>query len=577
MTAVACNKSEFKKALFFLLLLFIVCDIKLIAQANYSVDKDYLKTKTEQNYLSDFKSNYPDTSVAFLHEFTTRNFLGNISLSNPNYLVKFKSTSLGFNLFEAPLSDYKISKEEVAYFRTKGPYAELKGIAGSKQLQLFKMVFANTFKNSLNFSLKLNRYTSQGFYSKQQSFTNNFYSALNYETKNKFYSFDVYLLANNNRFQENGGIIYDTLRQEDLLVSKDLIPTKITDASRDNRELSGMLNNLFRLKKRSDDENKLTPYLQIKSTFNLNKYKYSDKNSGINNFYLIYYLDTLSTKDSTRVLSFQNQAGILVKNKNFIAQLNYLNEYTNVWQYSDTTFISHIAKTEILHTKSFTSSDSLINNELTNKLNIEYIAAGNQSGDFKVESLHNFNSINNGRKIYSISLRLATESRTPDYLYRNWYSNHFIWTNTLNTIQTTQAELNFNYSFIKMGGTFQTISNLIYFDQVAYPIQYNGTINKVAGYISLDKILFKHLGLRVKHTFQNSSSNVVLLPQNISNASVYYCGNLFKNALQLNTGASIEYYQKFTPYAYLPATQMFYLQENFKAGNFAFVDVFLNA
>ncbi len=576
MPVVVCNKSASKNS-WFLLLFLAFCFFNIFPQANYSIDKDYIKKRSEQSLLSTFNSAYPDTSVLFLHEFTPRNFLGNISLSNPDYFVRFKSKALGFSLFEAPLSDYKILKEEIEYYKTKGPFAEMTGIAGSKQFQMFKMLFANTFKNSLNLSLKLNRYTSQGFYTKQQSFTNNFYTALNYQTKNKFYSFDVYLLANNNRFQENGGIIYDTLRNQDLLVSKDLIPTKISDGSRDNRELTAMLNNLFRLSKNSEDENKLKTYLQIKSSYNLNKYKYTDKNSGTDNNYLIYYLDTVSTKDSTRVLILQNQAGLVLKNKSITAQLNYLNEYNNVWQYYDSTFISHIAKAELMHVKQFKNSDTLKTHLLLNTLKAEYIAAGNQSGDYKLESLHSLSGFNNLKKTYHLNLRLLTENRTPDYLLRNWYSNHFIWTNTFNTIQTTQCELTFNYSFLKIGGTFQSINNYIYFDQLGYPMQYSGNINKVAANVSIDKVLFKHLGLRFNHTLQNSSSNVILLPQNISHAAIYYCGNLFKNALQLNTGASVEYYSEFTPYAYMPATQMFYLQENTAAGEFAFVDVFLNA
>ncbi|MBK7818211.1 MAG: hypothetical protein IPJ60_12215 [Sphingobacteriaceae bacterium] len=158
---------------------------------------------------------------------------------------------MDLGLFDVPLDDYIIKKEDVEYYRTKGPFAELSGIAGSKQLQLFRLLFSNTFKNKLNVTLRLNRYTSLGFYTKQQTFTNNFYTSNNYTTKNKRFGFTSYILVNNNRFQENGGIINDTLRQQDLLVSKDLIPVKLSGASRDNRELSAQYANWFKLNKDS--------------------------------------------------------------------------------------------------------------------------------------------------------------------------------------------------------------------------------------------------------------------------------------------------------------------------------------
>lgn len=565
-------KKSLKNVFRSLLLLF--ASLQLVsAQSFYSVDPSYIKKRSEK---TPFQSLYPDTTIEKANRFIDRNFLGNVGLSSPHYTLKFNSRSVGFKLFEVPLDDYTIKKEDVEYYRTKGPFAELSGIAGSKQLQLFRLLFSNTFKQKLNITLKLNRYTSQGFYTKQQSFTNNFYTSANYTTKNKRFGFTSYILVNNNRFQENGGVVYDTIRQQDLLVSKDLIPVKLSGASRDNRELSAQYSNWFKLNK---DSSKFHTYIGLRSSFSSLKYRYKDLNSGTDNYYFLFYTDTAKTIDSTRVRTFNNELNLTFRSlkNNFNLELGYENEIAQLWQYTDTSFMNHLANVKLDHIKNFISKDSLSQQKFINTISGSYIAAGPFAGNYKVETFHQLQFLRNKKHIGNISLKLSSEDRTPDYIFKNWYSNHFAWNNKFNNVQMNQAELSCKVSFLTITGIYKGITNYLYFDQLAYPMQSSNTINNGAVRINLDKVFFKHLGIGIHQTWQTTSSNLISLPKSISIASLFYKGNLFKNNLQLAVGGQIEYYDQFTPYAYMPATQVFYIQDKYKAGNFTFVDVFLNA
>lgn len=564
------NLFKYTYALFFLFQTFFT-----FSQSYYSVDPTYLKKHREGKIQ--FDNFYPDTSSINAHRFINRNFLGNIGLSSPQYLAKFTSNNLGFRLLQVPLEDYVIKKEEVEYFKTKGPFAQLTGIAGTKQLQLFKMLFSNSFENGLNTTLKLNRYTSQGFYQKQQTFTNNFYLSSHYTTKNKRFGFNTYVLINNNHFQENGGISYDTLRQIDLLVSKDLIPTKLTNATRENRELSAMYGNWFKLSKKN--ETKFESFLRLKTAYSALKYKYKDENSDVDKYYHLTYLDTVRTLDSTRTRLFNNELSYAIesKSKHFDAYVTYENEIAQYWQKADTTFMNHIVKTGLHNYKNFYSSDSLRYINLENSTSANFIVSGQFTGNYKLESHHTLSFYRNNKFKQSLSLRLLNEDRTPDYIFKHWYSNHFIWDNTFNNTQLTQAEFDYKIAGIKIGFLYKNITNYLYFDQLGYPMQYNGGITNTALKLNIDHVFFKHLGIGLSQTFQNSSSNVISLPKSVSIASLFYKGNLFKNNLQLCIGGQVEYYDQFMPYAYMPATQIFYIQEKYKAGNFTFVDVFLNA
>ena len=72
--------------------------------------------------------------------------MGNLGLPTPSYMLSYKSKPLGFNVYDLPFGNDIISKQQVEYYRTKGPYASLTGIAGSKQEQSFRMLFTHTFK-----------------------------------------------------------------------------------------------------------------------------------------------------------------------------------------------------------------------------------------------------------------------------------------------------------------------------------------------------------------------------------------------------------------------------------------------
>ncbi|MFO0436857.1 MAG: putative porin, partial [Sphingobacteriaceae bacterium] len=375
------------KALLFILLLAL--NSHLLSQSYYSTNPTYLSKRTDKDgALANFNHFYPDTSILKAHQFIDRNFLGNLGLSSPDYLLSFKSSALGFRLFNVPLTDYQIKQEQVEYYKTKGPFAELSGIAGSKQLQLFRMTFSNTFKNNLNITLKLNRYTSQGYYVKQQSFTNNFYLSSNYETKNKRFGFNSFVLVNNNKFQENGGITNDTMRQRDLLVTKALIPVKLSSASRDNRELTVNYSNWIRLNKTTD--NNISTYLNFGSAYSSLKYKYKDPDSDLNNYYFLYYLDTTQTLDSTHIRKLNSTADLYfqTKNKNLTASLGYENEYAQHWQYNDTGFINHLLNVKLNYNRSFIGSDSSNHKDLLNQASVNYIVSGAFSGNYKFESSH---------------------------------------------------------------------------------------------------------------------------------------------------------------------------------------------
>lgn len=553
------------------------------SQVFYSTDRSYIKAKTEtNNILSDYNSEFPDTTISQFHNFFPRNYLGNIGLPSPAYTFSYGTSELGFRLLPSPYNNDLFREEQITYYRTKGPYANLTGIAGSKKLQILKLFFTHTYRDKINIGIKFNRYTSQGFYLKQQTYSNNLFVTSNYTKSNNRWGYYFYFLNNSNKNQENGGIVGDTLSDEAFLSGKDLLRVNISNATRENKEYKAMFNPWIKLNKGTDSSVLIHHYLQLKSRFNFNIYKYKDANVQNDQFYAIMYLDTAKTLDSTRVMQLINEASYALKTSDnrFGFFAGYRNELNSVYQKADSTFNNNILFSDIAYKKEYFTADSLHTKtaEVSSRFNARYIFSGANSGNYKAESRSAVSL--NKRKQHKFFLNLLYENRSADYNYNYWITNNFTWFNNgYGPQQTLQSQL--GYVFNKQTGVsvlFQNINNYLFFDNVALPRQYKGHLQNIALSFDYSVVLFKHLGFSLNEILQQTSNtSYISAPPSISTAKLFYTGSLYHNNLQLQIGTQLQYYQSFYGYGYMPASQVFYLQDRHTTGEYPFVDVYLNA
>lgn len=552
----------------------------LLAQVKYSRDSSYIKSKTEANNLiSNYKNNFPDTAIEKFHVLIPLNFMGNIGLPNPNYLLNYNSLPLGFNLLNTPYFNDRFTRNKIEYLQTKGPYANLMGIAGSRTYQVFNLHFTNTFKNKLNINLKFNRNSSKGFYRNQQTFTNNFYTSLNYTAKNKRSGFYAYVLANTNKHFENGGLLSDTLSTNNVLQLKEVLQVRNSTANRKNSNMDAMINPWFRLNKGGDSVAK--HFLQFKTSAGFDILKFKDAAINRSN-YLIFYFDTLKTRDSIAYLTLHNTTSydFISKNNNLKFSIGYKNEINKVYQLQDSLFFNDIVEVRVSNSKAVFTNDSLKFKKiyLENNFYGGYVFFGTNTGNYKLEDNFEINFL--GKWQHKLALDLLAEQRQADYIFNNWISNHYQWWNN-GYLPTTTFKANFNYSNAKHFGAnvfVENRNNYLYFDNVALPMQYNKAITNLGINLFASKTLLKHIGISINQTIQQTSNSVyVRLPQSVSTAKLFYTGVLAKGNLQLKTGLQVDIFSKFYPYKYSPATQVFYLQENTETGFYPYTTAYINA
>jgi hypothetical protein len=550
------------------------------AQVFYSTNPKYLKVKTEQNNLvSSYRYTYPDTNITRLNDFFPRNFSGNLGLPSPEYFFKYGTDDLGFRFFNPPTVNDRVQEKQVEYYRSKGPYANLTGIAGAKLYQAFKMDFTHTYKDKVNFTLKFNRYSSQGFYQKQQSYANNFYLSSNHTAKNKRLGYYAYVLSNGNKNQENGGIRDGVLDDSTVALSKVLLPVRLSGATRDNRETKIMLNPWLRLNKGGDSLHGLDHFLQLKSRAAFNMYKYRDANVYSDNYYKLFYLDTAFTNDSVNLRQFTNELNYALQSRDgaFAFSAGYKQEINSLWQKNADLFYNHILGSDVVYRRPLPSADSLKAPNLESGFNLQYVMAGANAGNFKIENNSFF--VFDAQKSRSLFMNLLYEKRNADHLYNYWIGNHFSWQNNGFSPQDQfqfrlglRSGRNFSASVF-----YRNVRNYLFFGYLALPRQYEGSLSTLGASLDYSRVFFKHLGIGLNYVFQHpSSADYLRMPQNSGTAKLFF-NSTIKKHLWLQLGAQVQVYESFTPYAYMPNTQAFYLQDRFQTETFPYLDVFLNA
>lgn len=562
----------------------------LKAQTKYSNDKEYILSQAagENNLSKIFTSAYPDTSASNLHNYSQRNFSGNLGLPRPNYLLHYQQRDLGFHYYQMPFGNDVILPHQVNYYVTKGPFASLSGFAGSKQEQTFRLLFSHTTKKNLNITVKFNRFGSLGFYKKQQTFVNNFYSSTHYTNTKKRFGFYAYFLYNKVKNQENGGVKYDTLIEKNVLIGKDLLEVNLSNAKRENKTADFNFNPWFRLNKK--DSTKISHYIDYKFNYTGNYYWYVDNGIGYENFYNTVYLDTVQTNDSTHLRKFNNRINYTIKlNKaGLSASVGYSNEYNTLHNYFDSILQNNLAHASLYYNKTYLNKDSTAfnrNKHFTSELNYATIVSGSYQSDFKIDwqssfSLRTDERGNTTKKTTRLFLKIASELRHPDFLYNYNYSNNFRWNNNFKqtALFQTKAGIKNELSGLGLSVLWQNTNNLIYMDSTMLPKQANVAISNWAYNLNFSEVLFKHLGIVVNLTYQTTNKeSIVRIAPLRALGSLYYTGNLFKNNLQLQIGAQAEYFTSFKAYAYMSAYNMYYLQNRKSVGEYPFVDVFLNA
>ncbi len=532
------------------------------SQVFYTTDTAYFQKISETYFLKDTTKNsrtFTDTSVFNFHNNLPFYFSGQSGMMQPNYLLNVKNNSLGFKPWDFYIPDF-IDENSIDIFKTKNIFAKLEGIAGSKEEQHFRAFITSPIKKYSQVNFYFRRSVSKGFYQFQQSSVSNLMCSYHFFGKKKL-SMDAMLILNGVKYQENGGIINDSLNAQEMILDKSLVNINLNSAKKNIRDEQLKWNIYYKI----IENNHHKEYISTSVSVTRNIFKYSDDNPK-NGYYPFVFLDTIKTRDSLNVLSLQGKVGYHIQFNKMYNELNYNYQYSKIYFHYDTSVINHVVQWKNSYTFQFKIP-------LQYSINAQYIVAGTQSGNYIADAdiLSKYNK-------FTFHFGAHSCIKSPTFNQNFWYANNYIWYNHF--VNIFQNGLNFSINYkdkISVAYILNQYKNFIFYDSYAYPMQYQNYLDVHQINLNYHDILLRHIGIDLNYYYQQKNIDIILFPEHFVKSSLYYTGRIFQKNLLLQTGFQFVTSSLFAAYQYMPATGVYYIPNVNKAvGNYPQLNFFLS-
>lgn len=164
----------------------------------------------------------------------------------------------------------------------------------------------------------------------------------------------------------------------------------------------------------------------------------------------------------------------------------------------------------------------------------------------------------------------------PNYLYLNYFGNHFNWNNQFKeqTDHILKLQYHTKLDFLKFNFEIYNFSNYVYLNESSLPTQHNSTLSLFKGQIHVSHHT-KYFISENKFTYQQKNNDILRVPNYFIESTQAINFKILK--MPLSIGGSIVYFPKHAGLAYNPNLRNYYLQNNQQVGGFPMVDVFLGA
>ena len=544
---------------------------------SYKNDTTYVDTTL--SIKKDYKFNYlrkddfglmPFSNMGQTYNSLTYNF------QNTNLMPGFAAQAKHFFYMEI---------EDINYYRVPTPLTELLFRTAFEQGQLADSFFTVNTSPQFNFSIAYKGLRSLGKYQHILSSSGNFRFTGNYQTKNKRYNAKGHIVTQDLLNQENGGLRDDFIDDFES-GAPEFQDRSILEVNFENAEsmLKGKrfhLDHTYHIIRKRDSLSKNKLSIGHIISFEDKYYEYNQTSA--NTAYFGTANVTTSLKDKTTLENFYNQF-----------QLNYSNNIIGDLQFNITTNNYNYGYNKI----------AILNgNTITNRLKGDVFSAGghyhkyykgfelngelgiNVAGDFDGNFLKATASFKLNDDI-SASATLNHSSKAPNYnalLYQSSYEN-YIWQNNFNNIKTQQLAFKLKYkNWVDLTVDLNTINDYVYFAKDAtsnqvQPFQNSPTITylraKLENEIKLGKFALNNT---ILYQNKQDANNVLNIPELTTRNTLYFSTHLFKKAMYLQTGVTLNYFTKYYMDAYNPLLAEFYVQTDREYGNFPRLDFFINA
>ena len=377
--------------------------------------------------------------------------------------------------------------------------------------------------------------SSEGFYIHQKNKYSSLFFSFDYMQKNKDYSCFFSFLSNNGTYNQNGGVIYDSLVSLDLMQPYITAQTVIK-----NKEVN--LNQYYQINNRL----RLGYYI----LFNFFDRDFTDLNP--NSFY--YSLTTLNyllVSDYHLNTSFSRLLNTFsLSNKNLSLIINH--NYYNI----DNLNLNNIGDIDLK-----ILSSELFRKEKKINFNFNFCPVGYNKNNYIIDLIlsKNFKTSNH-------NLKILLKSKKPNFFTEHYNTSYSFDWDQFNSLGTMSICFNsyFNQSNVFISSSFNRYSNYLYFNELVSPVQ----LEEKLLYFNLRVNKNWHLNkfsLKSVLCFQKSDNIVLSVPTIFFQQKIKYQSILFNDISFLGL-CTFNIFSKYYINSYFPLTDLFYNQIDQKRG-----------
>ncbi|WP_339918646.1 putative porin [uncultured Flavobacterium sp.] len=547
-----------------------------------SIERDTTYIDTSLTIQREYSFNYLRKDnfglLAFANEGQTYNTL-QYSLTAFSPYPEFGFKAKHFNFLEA---------NQIRYSSVATPVTELYFKSVMQKGQSLDAFFTINTSPRLNFSIAYKGLRSEGNYINQLSSTGNFRFTTSYNTLNKRYFANAHFTYQDILNEENGGIttISDFESGDANYDNRQRLEVYFNDAESFLKGKRIFLDHFFRVNPKKGDNN-----LYVSHQFNYEnkffEYNQATVPSTVGSQTIYRFGDSYVTSginDQTHYNKMYNKVGLI-----------YENTTLGKFQFFADDFRSNYYYSQILIRDDQTIPASLIRNINSAGGQYEYQkknwngkflysrSVTNQSlSDLEAKLNYDFNDD------YQFSFGYQNLNKLPNdnyNLYQSSYVN-FNWSNNFKNEKINSVTANAITPWVEASVQFMTLDDHLYFEniatdenqQIVTPSQYGNTINYVSVKASKE-IKFGRFALDNTLLYQKVSQQDAILnvPEIVTRNTIYYTNHLFKKALFLQTGVTLNYFTNYLANDYNPVIGEFFIQNKKEIGNYPTLDFFVNA
>jgi hypothetical protein len=570
-----------------------------------SVKKQIQKTATIDLYkviTIENDTTYIDTSLTIQKEYS-HNYLRKDIFG----LLPFANDGQTYNTLQYSLTDFSpfpefgfkakhfnfLEANQIRYYSVATPVTELYFKTTVRKGQSVDAFITLNTSENLNFSIAYKGLRSEGEFINQLSSTGNFRFTTSYNTKNKRYFAKVHYTFQDIFNEENGGITtIDDFESEDpnynnrqrfevyFSDAKSFLKGKRIFLDHNFRINSEKGNNNLYLSHQFNYENKFFEYNQatVPSTVGgtiVYRFGESFKTSGIN--------------DQTRYNKMYNRVGLVYENTTLGKFQFFADDFRSNYYYDQILIFDN----QNVIPSSFSQEINSVGGQYEyqkNKWNGKFLYSRSVTAqslsnlDAKLE--YDFNDET------QFSFQYQNINKLPNSNYNLYQSSYvqYNWSNDFKNEKINSISANAITPWIDAEVQFSVLKDHLYFNdvssseqalartQIVAPSQYDGTINYLSVKVSRE-LRFGNFALDNTILYQKVDQQDAILnvPEIVTRNTFYYSNHLFKKALFLQTGISLNYFSSYFTNDYNPVIGEFFVQNDKKIGNHPNFDFFINA